>query len=272
MGNMLKLEAYKIREEATKLAGQTGDLVQRAAVYHHMFAHSEGNHVFPLLAAHGALWGSGFFSVGLKVGRVLSLQYIMDTEIRKQQLLSVENFAEAFREINRQVCVEAYTMYHLTASHTGQAELEAYIQPDLLEALNLCHHARRTGTKLTHYEKKQLFEAFFLWEQDNIVGPGVDAAVSLLDWPIAKFVALKPTIGFRYFNLFDRFFFSNFANKVERIEKGLSAFDIGARVGWDHVDSTIRHYHIMPDEFIKDSKLYFEKLYHQAHHNQLLKP
>ena len=50
------------RREAELMAGSRSDLAQRATVYHHLFRHSRGNHVFPLLAAHGALWGKGYFA------------------------------------------------------------------------------------------------------------------------------------------------------------------------------------------------------------------
>jgi hypothetical protein len=51
-----------LRGEATLLAGGINDLTQRASVYHHLFEHSQGNHLFPLLAAHGALWAAGLLS------------------------------------------------------------------------------------------------------------------------------------------------------------------------------------------------------------------
>lgn len=60
----IDLEVERIRARATALAGTTGDLVQRASVYHHLYADSGRNHSFPLLAAHRALWASGYFRVG----------------------------------------------------------------------------------------------------------------------------------------------------------------------------------------------------------------
>jgi hypothetical protein len=57
-----------LREEAEDLAGRTGDFAQRAATYHHLYQHSGGNHAFPLLAAHGALWGSKHFRAGMRLG------------------------------------------------------------------------------------------------------------------------------------------------------------------------------------------------------------
>ena len=46
----------RIKREAEILAGDTMDFSRRAAVYHHLYQSSGGNHMFPLIAAHGALW------------------------------------------------------------------------------------------------------------------------------------------------------------------------------------------------------------------------
>lgn len=58
--------------EAKVLAGGLTDLAQRAMVYHHLYRVSNGNHVFPLIAAHGALWAGGYFRYGLRLGRIIS--------------------------------------------------------------------------------------------------------------------------------------------------------------------------------------------------------
>ncbi|GAA0599662.1 hypothetical protein GCM10009416_42150 [Craurococcus roseus] len=58
----------EVRREATLMAGGIHDLAQRAGVYHHLFVHSGRNHVFPLLAAHGALWARGHFQKGMRLG------------------------------------------------------------------------------------------------------------------------------------------------------------------------------------------------------------
>lgn len=59
--NDLTASYQRLRDEAEQLAGRNRDLDQRATVYHHLYHHSRGNHVFPLIAAHGALWASGNF-------------------------------------------------------------------------------------------------------------------------------------------------------------------------------------------------------------------
>ena len=60
----------RLQREATLLAGGLTDLSQRAAVYRHLFLASGGNHAFPLIAAHGALWAGGYFRFGMRLGQL----------------------------------------------------------------------------------------------------------------------------------------------------------------------------------------------------------
>ncbi len=66
-----------MRHQAERLAGGLGDLAQRATVYHHLFEHSGRNHIFPLLAAHGAMWAKGYFRFGKRLGQICSWQYAL---------------------------------------------------------------------------------------------------------------------------------------------------------------------------------------------------
>jgi hypothetical protein len=101
-----------VRCEGDLMAGSRADLEQRAVVYHQLFRHSRGNHVFPLLAAHGALWAKGYFALGMKVGWAFSLLDLHRTGQRRERLAGMTAFADAFRDINRRVCIEAYATYH----------------------------------------------------------------------------------------------------------------------------------------------------------------
>ena len=47
----------ELRAEATECAGEPRAVVQRAAHLKEIYHHSAGNHTFPLIALHGALWG-----------------------------------------------------------------------------------------------------------------------------------------------------------------------------------------------------------------------
>ena len=170
-----------IRAEAEAMAGKTTDLARRATVYHHIYRHSDGNFCFPLVAAHGALWAIGYFRLGRQIGQVLALRYASNPAERFRRLQMLEAFAESFREINRRVCVEVYAVYRFTSQHGSSAEASDLIEPGLLEAMSICHRARLSGSRLDLSERRRLFESFFRWEQTNVVGPAVDAAIGDFD-------------------------------------------------------------------------------------------
>lgn len=250
----------RIRQEATLLAGGLGDLAQRASVYHHLYEDSGGRNVFPLIAAHGALWGSGYFALGLRVGALLSFQYLRQPAVRREKLRQLHAFADAFRQINRQVCIEAYSAYHFSKLHGRAPGAERYMQPRLLAALNRCHRAQTLGEPLPQPARRELFEAFFLWEQAFIVGPAVEQALANLDWPLIRHVALRPRIEFAYFRSSREMKFSDFASTAERIEKGLRAYELAEQAGLLEVEAALKCYGILPGAFFAGSAGYFEGL------------
>jgi hypothetical protein len=247
----------QLRDEAVLLAGGINDLAQRASVYHHLFEHSRGNHVFPLLAAHGALWAGGYFRLGMKVGSVLTWRYALAPATRRDLMARLTAFANAFRDINRRVCIETYTIYYISDQTELLPFAERHVPPDLLEQMARCHAARRAGRQLSDAEKRSLFGAFFLWEQNNIVGPSVDAAAEEFTWLLMKRLALRPTVRFSYLPKSVSLPFRNFADMGERIERGFQAFDAGALVGWGHVEEMIDKYQLMPEAFFENSSALF---------------
>jgi len=253
----------RIRKEAIILAGKPSDLVQRSSVYHHLYSHSDRNHVFPLLAAHGALWGSGHFARGMLVGKIFSYCFIGNSDLREYKMKSLAGFAEAFREINRQVCVETYYAYHMTDLHGESSGIEDYVSLDFLENLNCCHHARKTGVNLSVEQKRSLFKSFFYWEQNNVVGKGVERAVAAMDWPVIMWLAMKPLIQFKYFDFSQQLLFKDFGNKNERIEKGLVAFESAISNGLPEVEKSLKDYKIMPKQFFDNSLKFFDDLKQQ---------
>lgn len=49
---------------------------------------------------------------GLRGGALLSAQFPLSPAVRRDQLRRLHAFADAFREINRRVCIEANSAYH----------------------------------------------------------------------------------------------------------------------------------------------------------------
>lgn len=250
----------KLLDEGTRLAGSLTALSQRATTYHHLFRDSGGNHIFPLIAAHGALWARGYFAFGMKLGRWLSWQYFFDAERRERQLAALEEFANAFRDVNRRVCIDTYANYHFAAQYGEHPDAASILNPQLLDALNRVHAARREGRELSDGEKRYVFETHFLHEQVHVVGPALQVAVEKFDWPLLRAISLRPLIRFAFFRDRQFFWFRNFVNREERIDKGLRAFDTAASVGWDHVESALRDYDILPAAFFTNSVEYFAEL------------
>jgi hypothetical protein len=253
-----------LTDEAVHLAGGLGDLSRRATVYHHLFRASGGNHVFPLIAAHGALWAGGYFRFALRLGRGLSWQYPHSARLRQTQLERLDQFANALREINRRVCVDTYVGFHLTFRFGSHSALPDFVAPELIDALARVHWARRTGHALSDRERQQVFNAHFQHEQDHVVGPAVQQAASELAWPLVRFIALRPSIRFAYFPANQRFWFRDFSCREERIEKGLAAFDLAASAGWSVVEDALRSYRVLPDAFFLDPVRYFSRLRHSG--------
>ena len=248
----------QLRGEAKLLAGGNQDLAQRAAVYHHLYQHSGGNHVFPLIAAHGALWAKGYFAFGLRIGRLASWQY-MNTSVRRKKQEMLAAFADAFRNVNRLVCIETYTTYHFSLRHGEHPQAKAFIPAGLLEKLNQVHRAQRSGQVLTLAERRDMFETFFLNEQETVVGPNIELAVALFEWPLMRCLSLMPHVRFAYLPRGGLQFF-NFANRSERIKLGLRSFDLAARVGFEQVERSLASYRVLPTSFFDNSLAHFQTM------------
>jgi len=122
-----------IQADGLRLARGLNDLSQRATVYHHVFKESGGNHIFPLIAAHGALWARSWFSFGMKLGKVLSWQYAFNSETRRDKLAKLEEFANVFRDVNRRVCVDVYANFHFTKRYGKHPDASKVVPTNLLQ-------------------------------------------------------------------------------------------------------------------------------------------
>lgn len=264
-------ELENLRAQATALAGKTSDLVQRASVYHHLYADSGGNHSFPLLAAHGALWASGYFRAGMRFGSLVANGHRLIGNDADRLISKLKSFAKEFRDINRRVCVETVFIYRLTANPNLAESAELLVPSKLRTQMDRCHHARRAGRSLSEPERRDLFTAFFLWEQANIVGPSIRQAFAMFDWSLIRSMALKPNIRFSYFGN-TPLKFRDFNNTDERIEKGLAAFDRACAKGWAQVERALNDYLVMPPAFVDDPNKFFLEMQHITNGNFHLAP
>lgn len=269
MAAELLQRAYdELTEEGTRLAGSLRQLAQRASVYHHLYRASGGNHAFPLIAAHGALWAGGYFRFGMRLGSLLAWQHGFDLEKRQRLLTDLEAFADAFREVNRLVCVDTYRNFYFTARFGHHPDATEFVRPSIVDELNRLHAAREAGRTYRETEKHALFRAHFLNEQETVVGPRIAAAVAALDWPLLKAIALRPVIRFAYFPAATRLWFRNFASTDERIRQGERAFQIGSAAGWRHVEQSLGRYAVLPEMVLANPYRYFaglrEEVLHEA--------
>ena len=222
----------ELKAEATLLAGDLLDIPRRALILHNMYLDSGRNHQFSLIAAHGALWASGYFEAGGTLGRLIARRYFYDPDERAYRLGLLREFAEDFRKVNRQVCIDTYANYHFARRHGELPGAEELVEPSLLDALNRVNHARERGKTLPPEECRQVFEQSFRCEQEVTVAPGVQAAVRGFECKIMRFLCMRPLVRFAYFPSFRYLWFRDFADKDERIDRGIHAFELARRVGW----------------------------------------
>jgi hypothetical protein len=243
-----------IKERATQLAGQPGDIPRRVALHHGIYLDSGGNHAFPQIALHGALWACRFFETTGSLGKIIQHRYFYDREEREYRMGLLSQFSEGFKAVNRAVFIDTYTNYYFTREHGREPGAERVIHPDLLSALNTMHRARAEGRQLAPGERRSLYQQALLWEQEVTVAPGVKSEVEKFDCPILRSLCLKPLVRFAYFPRTRYFPFRNFSDKDERIRNAMRSYDIAERCGWARVVETMRSYGVLPEEFFRDPR------------------
>lgn len=232
------------KAEARRIAGAPGDILQRVVAHHAIYVDSNGNHAFPLIALHGALWGYDFFEVTGWLGELVSYRYFLDAEEKKTRLAMLNGFAEGFKAVNREVFVDTWANYHFTKAHGRAPGAEELVHPELLEALNEVHAARASGGVLTDARKRHVFARALAFEQETTVAPGIARELAKFDCPILRALCMKPSVRFAYFPILRRFYFRDFSNKEERIDRALRSFDIAAYRGWDSVLRSMHGYRV----------------------------
>ena len=258
--NELQTRYGEFQHEATSLAGGLEDIPRRAMVLNSLYFDSGRNHVFTHIAAHGALWAYRYFEVGGRLGRLIANRYFYSKTEKAYRLGILNDFAEGFRKVNRQVCIDTYANYHFTKQYHDEPDASQIVSPTLLDALNRIHSASRAGRELSGSEKRLVFEQSFRCEQEVTVAPGVKTAVDGFQCRIMKFLCMKPLVRFAYFPSWRYLWFHDFSNQSERIEKGLIVYDLAARVGWSNVESSLRRYGLLRNSYFESPASAFTTL------------
>jgi hypothetical protein len=249
-----------IRREAIGLAGGPGDMPPRVALLHTIFADSNGNHAFPEVALHGALWAYGFYERRGTVSRAIAYRYFYDADERARRSYMLFEFSQGFKEANRSVFVDTYANYVFSKHHGEEPGADEIIAPALLEELNRVHHAARDGRRLTPRERARVFEQALLFEQELTVGPKIREEVAKFDCPILSAIVLRPVVRFSYFPRTTYLTFANFGSTEERIEKAVRSYDLAERVGWPRVGSAIQRAAVLPQRFFERPRAYADEL------------
>ena len=195
----LQTRYLELKQEAARKAGGLLEIPRRVAILCDMFQDSGGNHVFPLIAAHGALWALSYFEMGGSLGRLIATRYFYNSTERIYRLDILREFAEKFRQVNRQVCIDSYANYYFTRELGDLPGAEEIVPANLLEMLNRVHQAQRNDRELSAEQKREVFQQSFLCEQELTVAPGVENAIKGFQCKIMQLLCLRPLVRFTYF-------------------------------------------------------------------------
>lgn len=264
----LEDQYQQFRREATALAGDPGDIPQRAMILHEIFLDSGGNHGFAEIAVHGALWGYNFFETTGTLGNLISYRYFYNKKEMKYRHGLLQNFSEGFKTANRSVFIDTYSNYYFTKEFGAEKEAEDILEPELLDALRQITKAAAEKKLLDAATRRRLFQTTLQWEQETTVAPKVKEEIGKFDCPVLKTLVLKPLVRFKYFPRLKYFRFKNFSDTGERIKKAHASFDVGEKAGWEKVFSSMENYRsldekffVAPLPFVRDLK---EKLLEKA--------
>ena len=135
----------QLEDEVAAIAGRARDHCQRAIALHHLFDHSRGAHEWALAEARREL----------RIARRLQLlarkldRWGWLHPRREETADALARLADALGQESRQRCAAAYLAYRLSATTALRSEAILRLPPALLEALDQCHEARRSGGTVT---------------------------------------------------------------------------------------------------------------------------
>ena len=251
-----------IETDAKRLGGQLNDMTTRSVVYHHIYVCSGCNFIFPLLAAHGALWARWYLFLAKFAALAFALLDVTRGFRFKTNMTDYKAFVTTFKDINRTVMVKTWIIFHMTKLYGVHDAVTSDMPDRLRDNLSICHQFSSSGKQMTLSQQRDFYEDYFRWEQVNVVGPTVDKACKAFDWPIMKWFCLRPWVWFSYFRLGRALIFKNFSNADERTEKGLTAFDwaMENKKSWQAIEDNLTQNPFFPKNFSFEPNQYFEGL------------
>lgn len=232
----LRADWERLNAEAERASGTTLSKRERAATYFRIYEDSAGNFMFPLVATHGSLWG---------VTHTERLErWLRRTALPLSRHGRVQGWIDALdavRDINRRVFVEIYTTFYWTRLHGHHVDASTFVDPELLTVYNRVHDAIDSEVQLSRQVRREDYYTVFVHEQDDIVDPGIQAAMEGVDrWLVRAMRVVRPR--FAYFPRRERLRFTDFTDVEQRNREGLRALDFAEEVGAERVREAMAEY------------------------------
>ena len=178
-------ERYQeIRDIATELAGDIDDVPRRASLLRGIYLETGGRHRFPLLGAHGVLWGHVKFQVAERF-------------IRSR---NANSFMDGIRDVGRRIFIDVYTHYKFSKEYGMHPEASVFVRPELLSVLNQMHESVKTSKPCSPEVLRELFKQSLLWEQEMTVTSGVFEEFEKIGNAAFRSIAKKPIVNFAFFS------------------------------------------------------------------------
>jgi hypothetical protein len=226
----------EIAAVAHEISGTTRDAARRSILYFALYEDSGRNLMFPLIAAHGSLWG---------VHHTERLDRLLTPLLRVSRRGRVRRWLEGLddvRDVNRRVFREIYTTFYFTRFYGRHPRATVHVRPPIVERYNRVHDAVRTGVPLTKEERRDAYFEVFVHEQNDIVDPGLADAARLAGSPLLEAALKRVSPRFKYFPRRERLWFTDFTDVEQRNREGLRALDFAEEVGPDRVFEALGEY------------------------------
>ncbi len=220
--------------EVDALAGRPRDYAQRAVVLHHLYHHSRDQFVWALAEARRWL----HVAAGLaRLDRRLS-HWGWTLRERERARAALDLLGAALGEESRARTIAAYRAYRMSATKPLRSEVEAFLPPALLNALDQCHRCRRAAEGVPTPVAASLFEAMEAMAEAAVDHDALAEAWSSIEATALNRVA-KRLLGA-----------SALARRQARDE----------RRGWARIECELRRDAILPDSFRANPAQHFYAL------------
>jgi hypothetical protein len=220
---------------ARQISGDTHAATRRAVLYMAIYEDSQRNFMFPLIAAHGSLWG---------ITHTESLDRLLSPlgRVSRRRVPRWRGALDDVRDVNRRVFQEIYTTFYFTRHFGAHPAAGEIVRPEVLALYNRVHEAIRFQRPLSAADRRDVYFSVFVHEQDDIVDPGLERAAAATGSPLFVRALKRVSPRFAYFPRGERLWFTDFTDVGQRNREGLRALDFAEEVGPNHVLTSMPRY------------------------------